>query len=427
MTVLRVFRYWLWAGVFGAALALTGANADAPPVDSLRQQAQAGDTRAQVMLGRAYYRGENDYPKNYEQAAYWFRQAANAGDIEGMFNLAVALHHGLGVETDLRDALRWYRKAGEGGLPQARLMEALIYRSGIPATATETEIPPDSDRARKLFEELAAQGYPPALRELGIGILQQAGENPSRENYRQAFEYWYDAAEKGDVPSCSLAANLLLRGLGVEKDETRAAALLEAAARAGDGESAAQWAFCLEYGIGAARDEELALEWYRRAASAGVAAAQLKLGELYLAGQWVDAMDVPRALEYFRLAAASGLPAALFRLGVCYSEGTGVKKDALRAADYYLQAANGNYAQAQFNLGWVYLNAAGIPKDEAAAFYWFKQAAENGLMQAQRQLAYCYFSGTGIEKNEMEGLRWLKQAALQGDLEARALLEGDSD
>lgn len=53
--------------------------------------------------------------QDYEQAAKWFRKAAEQGHGDSASNLAVCYERGLGVPQDLEQAVYWDRKAAEKG------------------------------------------------------------------------------------------------------------------------------------------------------------------------------------------------------------------------------------------------------------------------------------------------------------------------
>jgi uncharacterized protein len=65
-------------------------------------------------LGWAYLWG-TAVQKDYEQGLYWSRKAADAGNTDGMVNLASAYRNGWGVQRNCIQAASLYRKAAEAG------------------------------------------------------------------------------------------------------------------------------------------------------------------------------------------------------------------------------------------------------------------------------------------------------------------------
>jgi len=107
------------------------------------------------------------------------------------------------------------------------------------------------------------------------------------------------AAMKGNPRAETQLGEMLLRGDGIEKDQTRGIALLEKAARSGQ------------------------------------APAAFRIGMLLANGESGVAKDPARSLDYFRAGAAGGEAEAFFNIGAAYASGRGVPR---------------NYAEA---LGWL--------------------------------------------------------------------------
>jgi Sel1 repeat len=70
------------------------------------RKAEAGDPRAQHMLGFTYERG-NGVPQNYAEAAKWYQKAAEQDYSTAQLNLGNLLAEGRGVEQDLTEAYKW--------------------------------------------------------------------------------------------------------------------------------------------------------------------------------------------------------------------------------------------------------------------------------------------------------------------------------
>lgn len=72
-------------------------------------------TRFQYQLGRAYEKNIK-----YDEAASWYRKAAEKGSAAAQYSLGVMYSNGRGVPKDDAQAVVWYRKAAEQGLDAAR-------------------------------------------------------------------------------------------------------------------------------------------------------------------------------------------------------------------------------------------------------------------------------------------------------------------
>ena len=84
------------------------------------------DPEEQYKLGQRYRYGDG-VEKDLEQAAYWYRKAAEQGNAKAQFSLGVCYRYGYGVEKDSEQAVYWYRKAAEQGSEAAK---AALKRMG---------------------------------------------------------------------------------------------------------------------------------------------------------------------------------------------------------------------------------------------------------------------------------------------------------
>ena len=94
-------------------------------VDPLLDRAAVGDAASQFKLGARL-----DEQKSYNDAAKWYRLAAEQGHREAQFNFACMLSKGLGIETDALKAAEWCRKAAEQGLVEAQFNLGNYFEEG---------------------------------------------------------------------------------------------------------------------------------------------------------------------------------------------------------------------------------------------------------------------------------------------------------
>lgn len=76
-----------------------------------RARAEAGDASAMEVLGNRYLAGINGAPKDWAEAAKWYRKAADAGSTSAMRQMGLLYERGWGVPKDVAEAQRWYAKA----------------------------------------------------------------------------------------------------------------------------------------------------------------------------------------------------------------------------------------------------------------------------------------------------------------------------
>jgi TPR repeat protein len=92
--------------------------ADAPEL--CREAALRGLAIAMTCLGGMHYFGTGGVAKDLAQARQWFRRAADAGDPQGMMDLAQMCATGQGGAEDRDTAIRLWLAAAQKGHPQAQ-------------------------------------------------------------------------------------------------------------------------------------------------------------------------------------------------------------------------------------------------------------------------------------------------------------------
>jgi TonB family protein len=83
-----------------------GRTRDAEILKQIRNDAEQGDTEAQVNLGMMYLQG-NGVPPDHAEAAKWFRKAAEQGENSSQCMLGAIYADGLGVSRDYIEAYMW--------------------------------------------------------------------------------------------------------------------------------------------------------------------------------------------------------------------------------------------------------------------------------------------------------------------------------
>lgn len=104
-----------------------------------RSAAERGHPGAQLNLGFAYESGLG-IGKNPAEAVRWFREAADHGYAPAQSRMAYCYEHGFGVERNLMEAISWADKAGDQGIELGRrqgrqLREKLWKEGGVPSWA----------------------------------------------------------------------------------------------------------------------------------------------------------------------------------------------------------------------------------------------------------------------------------------------------
>jgi len=161
--------YWLQAFlvlslVFLILASVKVANADqAVPGDhisSYLSAAEAGDKKAQYLLGLRYERGVSGVP-DFKAAAQWYSKAAEQGMRLASFRVALIYHHGRGLTQNYAAAARWYSSAAEAGLAEAQYNLGYLYEHGL-------GVMENGSQAVAWYRRAALQGISESYKSLGM-------------------------------------------------------------------------------------------------------------------------------------------------------------------------------------------------------------------------------------------------------------------
>ncbi|WP_295890722.1 tetratricopeptide repeat protein [uncultured Vibrio sp.] len=147
-----------------------------------KEAAESGLVHAQVKLAMMYEQGEGT-SVDLEEAAFWYRLAANEDHLEAQYNLALLHLSGLGVVEDSSAALYWIERAATQGY-----MPAIIHLSIYSEFGELTN---------NTWVKKAAQSGDVSARMLLADFHLSQGD--SEENFKIA-EYWlWRVAKQGIV------------------------------------------------------------------------------------------------------------------------------------------------------------------------------------------------------------------------------------
>jgi len=222
--------------------------------------------------------------------------------------------------------------AGFGGCSDSKETEILKVPQadgGVPYSPLEAE---DSEGLERLTK-LAKAGDAQARFALGVFYERE-------ENYEDA-KFWYTlAVEKENVSAHANLGRMSSEGLGIERDDERAAELFRWAAVKGDATSQYNLGRMYQEGAGITQSETEAISWLEQSAAQGFADAQNHLGTMYNNS---SAPDFEQAKNWYWLACQQGHAHAQYNLGVLYYNGQGVEVDYKRAYLWILLSSLGGH------------------------------------------------------------------------------------
>ena len=244
--------------------------------------------------------------------------------------------------------------------------------------------------------------------------------------YMTALNLAMPRAEAGDSAAQTLVAEILSRGLGVARDEAKAAKWYQLAAEQGVPEAQFQYALLLLDGRFVKKDPQGAYALMQSAAEAGNRLAQFNFAQLLVDRERGEA-GMAKAVSYYKRAADAGLADAQYAMSQVYANGAGGnKRDDAEARRWLLAAARQNFDTAQVDLGTWLVEGRGGPRDLKAGFGWMTRAAQAGNVAAQNRLAKLYMGGIGTEPNAIDAAAWYFLARRAGltDPEMEDFLRG---
>lgn len=352
------------------------------------------------------------------QAEALWRQAAEAGSVEAMVQLANMYSTGRGVPVDVDQADGWFAKAHESDVFNPKGRAGYMVAQEHPVRCQEY-----FERGNASFDSVQA------LVNGGMCTWDAMGKEPY-ELLTSAKNYWLLAASfKPPHAEAMKMLGMLYQGYGVEAD-----------------------------------DEE-SLKWYLRSAENGCGEAQLIVARKFTRGEGAAAKDPSKAAAWFGRAAEPPFssPEAQYEYGRRLLKGIGVPEDREAAIEWICTCAShvgdqGGYPRAAqerlekelsadelYGLGARYmklveneLGGLGKPKGavsvssaalaglslqmqrhfQCARWLWIASAQKDN-MEAQIKLAYMARDGRGVQKDDWAAVVWFTRAAFQGSAEAQ--------
>jgi len=179
----------------------------------------------------------------------------------------------------------------------------------------------------------------PSRRSFAADLL-EGKEAFRRADYPTALRLWSPWAEGGEASAQYNLGLLFAGGLGVERDDERAADWYRRAADNGDADAQHNLSLMYATGLGVPQDDDLAVEWERKSAAHGYAPALNGLGYMYFLGRGVT-QDYAEAARWYRSGAEKGDADAQYSLGLMYAQGLGVAVDFVEAHRLFSNALEG--------------------------------------------------------------------------------------
>ena len=217
---------------------------------------------AEDLLGDFYldgYGGET----NKDKASVWFKKAAEKGNINAAYSLAVCYEDGEGgVEVDESKAIKLFEVCASAGFCQGRYDLGEAYENGD--GGFEVDIP----RAVGLYKESAEQGDPEAQDWLGYLYQNGTGDGPPEtisSDESLAVKWTTLAADQKYDRALYQMGKFYYNGYGeIEQNSDTAFQYFIKSSNQGSVDVFDWLGICYKEGYGVSVDLEQALKWYRK-------------------------------------------------------------------------------------------------------------------------------------------------------------------
>lgn len=177
---------------------------------------------------------------------------------------------------------------------------------------------------------------------------------------------------------------------------------LKRAAKAGDADAQCKLGDAYMFGDGVQHNQTTAIKWYRKAADQEHPLAMAHMGAFYATGVSIG-HDYPHLDKWLNTAALAGNADAHRAIGELLCTGRfremQMPRNLLKGLGYYVQAAKLGDPESQCRVGEMYYHGVGFSLDRAEAAEWFEKAAKNGHSIARILLAEMYLAGDGVPQD----------------------------
>jgi TPR repeat protein len=205
-------------------------------------------------------------------------KAAESGNADAQFDLAMSYSFGKGVKQNFEAALGWFVKCANQGNARAQYFLGAMYSNGHGTNV-------DLNQAHSWYIKSANQGDTDAQFDLGVMYLNGMGVE---KNESAAFSYLLKAAEKNHVEAQLNLALMYQVGEGTEKDTSQAIIWYRKAAEQGDEDAQVQLQYIFSDNLDNEKDRAEAVLWYQQAAERNLKFAQKFLINCYTTGQGLN-------------------------------------------------------------------------------------------------------------------------------------------
>ena len=210
-------------------------------VDTFRKAAAVGHQKSQNLLASLLLSGTK-IEKDETEAFKWHLKAAESGNAKSQYQVAVMYREGIGVEEDVNESKKWFNIFSNSSIVNHQLTMAEILKNVNLS---------DKYTSEKLL--LKASDSYNSLAMYRLGIMHR---DRLDSDMNTAIKWLLSAAERCNIQAQVALGDILIKGIGVEKDVTKAFNYYLMAAINGSATAAYRVAMMYKDGVGVEQNAE---------------------------------------------------------------------------------------------------------------------------------------------------------------------------
>lgn len=337
------------------------------------------------------------------------KKFADLGNSVAMYNYAVLLEEGKGIQSNKTEAARYFKMSADQGNSEAMYRYAVSLINGKRGDAKMNK-----KEGFKYLKMSAKKGNNNAMFKCGIMLYTGDGV---QLNKTESMKYFKMAADAGHANAMFNVGYMLENGDGVPIDKITASLYYKKSADNGNVEAMVNYAVLVENGDGVPVNKPEAAKYYKMAAENGNLEANLTYGYLCDVGDGIE-VNKKEAIRCYKLGADKGNVRSMISYAYKLSEGDGIEMNKKEAARFFKMAADKGDAEGMIKYCFMAYQGQGIETNKRDAMKYAKMAADLGNQQAMFFYGVFLLTGEAGVVNKREAARYLKMSADQGNVHA---------
>lgn len=259
-------------------------------------------------LLKTIYKNRKDFPYLEKEA----KEIAKNENIkyESLLSFISDLLYSLGIEYEYKPLTNTSKTQTQVNQSAKNTTQNVVNTSNNPANPTSFNTNPTTNPTNQPTPTVT--NNPQIMTD--SDLLKMGDEAYNNRKYEEAFNYYKESYEKGNLLAGLKVGEMLLDGIGTQKDIEKGFKLIYKIAKAGLVEAFIALGDCYHYGKGTKTNFRKGFIWYKKAAKKGNRDGYFNLGIAYSRGFGVSRLNYRKAKKYFRKAADLGHPLALDEL-----------------------------------------------------------------------------------------------------------------